>query len=657
MNTTRWTLCALLCAAVAAASYLLLRDRAAEPPGGESADHAAADAVRMATEAPSGARQDDEGQGGAPAEPDCGIVLASPGSHRNLALAERQLHVGGFFRALAAAGRSRLERGVVAELAGLGHGAAVPRGAPLADGGDLALPAGVSYRHPEHERRRLTSAERNRVAEVLDGGDLAAFLERAAADSSRILEADVADRALLGDRRSASVLGLLIERRGGDLHGLLPNLPPLPVGVHELAVAVEEDLPGDAFLALLDMAGGDPGAAWRDRDPFLEVNLAWVAAVNARPAALRALLARGVEPTAGGRPVLDEAALAAAGSAAFADIAEQLLATGALPRFPSTVAALRRHGVRGAAVDPAAAAALADPDLRAAGAELKALAASFDADLARAEEAERRCGAALADAGLPRGGAATLEAKLRHEEALQRRRERDMERGERLLAALDEWDVEPAAERFARLFERAAELVIMEERWDEAIAAVEGHALMDARYYGILLSLSLDHGAEFDVIALLAERSGGVLPKDAIMHLASRTWLGSADAAERLERLYGLDVHYVDDDGRNAVSKLIDRLYLPGGGFHPATTRMADFLASRSVTPKPSPAGLDPLDRVLLDLLESWSAKNVGIHHARWLVDLGAPIEASHRQLAEKLRRADADSHRRLLEAVPELAS
>ena len=194
-------------------------------------------------------------------------------------------------------------------------------------------------------------------------------------------------------------------------------------------------------------------------------------------------------------------------------------------------------------------------------------------------------------------------------------------------------------------------------RWDEAIAAVEGRPRMPPHHYRILLSPTLMRGVEFDVIARLAEGYDGVLPRNAIMDLASRTWHGSATTAEKLERLYGLDIHYVDDDGRNAVSGLIDRLYLPGGGFHPATTRMADFLASRSVTPKPSPAGLDPLDRVLLDLLESWSAKNVGIHHARWLVDLGAPIEASHRQLAEKLRRADADSHRALIEAVPALAT
>ena len=657
MNARRWAVLALLCTAVAAVSYHFLRDRDSVAPSAASTDGRAVLADRAAADSPGVARQGG-GQGEAPAEPDCGIVLASPGSHRNLALAERQLHVGGFFRSLAAAGRSRLERGVVAELAGLAHGAAVPRYAPLDDGGDLAYPAGVSYRHPQHERRWLTITERKGVAEVLDGGDLAGFLEQATAEPSRILEADVGDRKLLGDRRSASVLGLLIERRGADLHGLLPNLPPLPVGLHELAVAIEEDVPSDAFLALLDMAEADPGAAWRDRDPFLQVNLAWMAAVNARPDALRALLARGVDPTAGGRPVLDEAALAAAGSAAFADVAEQLLATGVAPYYPSTAAVLQRHGVAGDSLHPDAAAALADPELRAAGAELKALATSLRAEVERAEDIERRCGTALAATDLPGGGAATLEAKLRHEEALKRRRDWIIEQGERRMAEFGgRRDDRPGGEEFSRQFGRALELAVTEGRWGEAIAAVEDHALMDAYHYRILLSLSLTRGAEFDVIARLAELSGGTLPRDAIMHMASRTWLGATAAAEELERLYGLDVHYIDDNGRNAISKLIDRVYLPGGGFNTRTTEMADFLASRSVTPKPSPAGLDPLDSVLLRLVEDRRGREIGIHYARWLVDLGAPIEASHRQLAEKLRRADADSHRRLLEAVPELAS
>ena len=88
----------------------------------------------------------------------------------------------------------------------------------------------------------------------------------------------------------------------------------------------------------------------------------------------------------------------------------------------------------------------------------------------------------------------------------------------------------------------------------------------------------------------------------------------------------------------------------------PNQWQLAAYLASHSVAVKPRPFGLDPLDRILIELA---AGPNVPgrIRFARFLIDHGAPVESSHLELAAQLYRADERAYRRLVELVPELAS
>ena len=74
-------------------------------------------------------------------------------------------------------------------------------------------------------------------------------------------------------------------------------------------------------------------------------------------------------------------------------------------------------------------------------------------------------------------------------------------------------------------------------------------------YVDALLALSLRRGAPMDVLETLVQLNDGLLPEDAILSLSERGWAGAARAVEMLGP-FGLDVHHVDEFGRNAFSKL-----------------------------------------------------------------------------------------------------
>ena len=124
-----------------------------------------------------------------------------------------------------------------------------------------------------------------------------------------------------------------------------------------------------------------------------------------------------------------------------------------------------------------------------------------------------------------------------------------------------------------------------------------------------------------------------------------------AAVAEALEP-FGFDVHHVDAQGRNAFHILAGESLEKEGSW-----RLAEYLADRHVSVKPSAFGLDPLDRVLTKLLDSprWGSRD-RIRFARFLIDHGAPVESSHLELAESIARANEDTYRRLVGVVPEIA-
>lgn len=134
-------------------------------------------------------------------------------------------------------------------------------------------------------------------------------------------------------------------------------------------------------------------------------------------------------------------------------------------------------------------------------------------------------------------------------------------------------------------------------------------------------------------------------------------WSGAVELAETLVQTHGLDVHYVDVDGHNALTIAAEYFYdIPSWEADEDSLELIDFLLAHSVTTKPTAGGLDALDRVLLGILNAPRQKvDAGIEFLRHLIDRGAPVELSHREVAQMISVSDMDAHARLIEAVPEL--
>lgn len=113
----------------------------------------------------------------------------------------------------------------------------------------------------------------------------------------------------------------------------------------------------------------------------------------------------------------------------------------------------------------------------------------------------------------------------------------------------------------------------------------------------------------------------------------------------------------VDMDGHNALTIAAEYFYdLPSWEADRDSLEPIDFLLANSVTTKPTAGGLDALDRILLGILNTpRQTVGAGIDFLRHLIDRGAPVELSHREVAQMISASDTDAHARLIEAVPEL--
>ena len=193
-------------------------------------------------------------------------------------------------------------------------------------------------------------------------------------------------------------------------------------------------------------------------------------------------------------------------------------------------------------------------------------------------------------------------------------------------------------------------------RWGEAKAVAEKFQLG----YEHLLYRALSEGAPSDVIVELVE-SNGTLPDDAITTIASKSlnlkgWSGAAELARTLVQTHGLDVHFVDQQGRNALTIAAEYFYdIPGWDANRDSFELIEFLLDQSVTTKPDARSLDALDRILLAILDRPETVRAGIELLRYLIGRGAPVELSHRQVAQIISVSNAQAHARLIEAVPEL--
>ena len=196
------------------------------------------------------------------------------------------------------------------------------------------------------------------------------------------------------------------------------------------------------------------------------------------------------------------------------------------------------------------------------------------------------------------------------------------------------------------------------DRWEDAIRLADQLALESL--YGDLLFRALFFGAPMDAVEALIVRNGGTLPERAILTLAS---IGAPNeqalaVAKALHRHHGLDLHFVDERGRNAVSEAVSLFWetrLNSIVVDENVARWLTFLAENSVAMKPAGGGMDPLDTVLLEMLRRPSTNLAGVRVARFLIDHGAAVARSHWELAEEIALADWDGYRRLIREVPEL--
>ena len=582
---------------------------------------------------------------------DCLAALAAPEGSSQLMEQERRREI----ERLLERQDDGLAQALAADLAGVAERQPLMEGEPFTRDQSLRYAA-----PPPDDERRLSDEERRQLSELLAAEGIEGLIA-------------LGDASLFGaEWRFTTTTGHLI---GQYADGRVPRLPAvadaLAIGLHELATAIAVGISANDFAILLDAADVDPATTWLGG-----VNLAKVAAIHGRPAILGLLTARGVDPVAARRwgraSVLDDIAVnyklaEAERAGAFAEVVRQLIAAGDRPYLPSTRSALADWlpEVPLPALHPDSAVLL--PALADAAETVAELDAEWAAKVAAAERLEARCETQLADpeVALAVFRGTDLASKLRYQEALKARLERELERLTGEAATSDREagaevptsgaDQEEATRRLFSLAEAG--------RWQEALAfadQVGGYAHL------MLLSTALDSDAPLAVLLALARRADSVplptAPPGAPDWLARWTPLGDgamslaynprADIAAVVEALepFGLDLHYVNFYGENAFHVLAR---------HPdddVRWRFAELLASRSVSPKPSPYGLDPLDTVLTRLVEYPTVNAAAaVRFARFLIDYGAPIEESHLLLARQLAVADEEAYRRLVSAVPEL--
>ena len=425
-----------------------------------------------------------------------------------------------------------------------------------------------------------------------------------------------------------------------------------------IANAIEDDMPAFEFDALLSEAQTDLNATWRSYKMRRYVNLAAFAALSLRPDHLRALLRHGASPALEGHSALDDLAfqlpLPAPRESQLIDIVRQLVQAGERAFSPHALSLLERlvPDAPGLDVHPRAQQALAAANLEAAGAELAILVAAWERDIDAAARLEKRC----AERGRTAVDHTSLAAKMRGEESQRLRREARLQR---LREKYDAGDFPRLEAAFA-----AVRRAIDEERWEDVVAlagewlpAVEQSDML----FDAILNLAFWKNAPVDVIGQLTDLAGGVLPPHAIMELVgSQPIQGTLDAIRELEAMYGLNIHFVDDDGQNAMSYLAMRFY---GAHEPefaasdeSVLQLARYLGERGVAAKPSPVGFDAMD-IVLSRLVKWPALVVGqARFVRVLLAAGTSLERSHFELAGQLRERDPDAYRRLVDMVPELA-
>ena len=415
-------------------------------------------------------------------------------------------------------------------------------------------------------------------------------------------------------------------------------------GLHELAFAIAHDVPATTFEHLLERSDADLAESWTDTRNNRPMDLAGLAAAKSRLELLEALLRR--EPDPGASRAMDYLPVPSdAEAAAAADILRKLAAAGYLPMLPSTADRLRTwvpEDTLGSLPLHTALPGLT-AEARDAGERFQREVRRLDTKLASTRDQEAQCRGA--DAGGSAGSGSLL-----------------VKRGTGRGVPSD--NGRPGAADTAALFRRqvadreaaeASEMMTLNSYvpwphaprpWDDFLQFVEDlpeKASPRVLYAARHLALA---SAPYDVLAKTLELTGG-LPADAVEALAMRY---TGDTVEVMEKLgdHGLDLHYVDPQGMNAVGAVARSM---------ASLDTLDYLLDRGVPAESASPGLDPLDYVLLNLITQPGSRTSesALPWIEKLIDHGVSVEASHLQLMELLRLDRPDTHADIVRTVPKL--
>ena len=462
---------------------------------------------------------------------------------------------------------------------------------------------------------------------------------------------------------------------------LLPNGDTGNVASQQrkLVEAIEQGATLSAFEALLDSTGVDVRSTWLSFFPF-RLNLAIVAVANARPAILRLLIERGVDPTHESLSALDAIADALNRdvfslpepqlSVALSDIVSQLVSVGDRAYRPSAVTTIQRAlpGVGEIPLHADVERVAMKPRVIEASQALASLDAEWNGRIDIGTRIESECIEKATDAESMEAGH-SLAVKMQFEEAFERQQQQFLERFRRQSERLGEMFFVPREDLVAAVsgLEPLLE-ASRENRWKELVELMDTTNPIAGHMASGFLYRALEEGAPMDVIEALIEHNHGSLPPDAILKLVSSGADGSVDMARHLEQRHGMDVHFVDDDGRNAFVVALDGssgrqyydLYGVDGSLRvwpdPYTLEWVHYLADRQVKPKSYRWGLDPLDRLLRKMANLPFIGAVGVGYVRLLIDQGAPVELSHLEIVDRLFEEAPAVHRCLIECVPELS-
>ena len=438
-----------------------------------------------------------------------------------------------------------------------------------------------------------------------------------------------------------------------------------PNALHAAAEAVAADLPSRDFIALLDDVRPDLNATWRDSKTRRRVNLSTFAALRLRADHVQLLIERGASPVLAGVSVLDDLALKlplpSQRTEALIRTARHLVQAGDQAFFPSTLALFGEFVAADLAlsIHPATQLALATGNVATASKELSLLVEGWQGEIDDAVQLEERCAKLGHVAADPTG----LPAKRRYEESRSRREQALL--AEIRKAQRQDEERDRAKERAATAVDEGLASVlaaVAEDRWPDALAlADEWFPASGAAdwLYRDMLARALRYGAPLAIVAELADRLGGRLPPNAILELLEGQLSQDLFATIlELEAAYGLDVHYVDDEGQGAMSVLARRFTgMPEfSAFDAPVLMLVEHLGEHGVTAKPDTVGFDPLDTVLSELLMYPRSSDQRAVLVRALLAAGAPLERSHFELLGQLADLDFDAYQRFIALVPELA-